>query len=523
MNRLTIKARLWLLVGVLLAMLMLAIAANLVRQRSANETLRALNSQRIAPLLQLKTIGDAYADGIVAAGHKVIAGSVEPEAAVASIVAARRSIAQAWQAYASRPLDDEEQALVRSAGEAMRGAEATAAALQQALERGELIVARELVDRQLYATVDPIGDLIARLGARQARAAEATFAEADAGYRAALWRNLGILGLLLALAVAFAWHLVRSIVRPLLAAVRVAETVAAGDLGSRIEASGRDETAQLLGALDRMNSSLAAIVRQVRAGSDSMATGTAEIASGNADLSQRTEEQAGSLQQTAASMAQLTAAVRLNADHAGQAAQRAAAAAACATQGGEAVARVVKTMDEIAAASRRIGDIIGVIDAIAFQTNILALNAAVEAARAGEQGRGFAVVAAEVRALAQRSAQAAHEVRVLIADSAARVETGAALAGEAGRTMQGIVAEVGSVNALIGDIGRASSEQSQGIVAVGEAITRIDEVTQQNAALVEQSAAAAESLRLQAARMAELVAVFRLADAVLPIDEATEC
>ncbi|HYP32621.1 MAG TPA: methyl-accepting chemotaxis protein, partial [Burkholderiaceae bacterium] len=256
------------------------------------------------------------------------------------------------------------------------------------------------------------------------------------------------------------------------------------------------------------------VVGQVRLSSDSIATGSSEIASGNADLSQRTEAQAGNLQQTAASMEQLTGSVRANADTAGVANQLATEASAAAGRGGVAVNRVVETMNEIAASSRKIGDIIGVIDGIAFQTNILALNAAVEAARAGEQGRGFAVVAGEVRSLAQRSAEAAKEIKALIGASVDRVESGSRLVNDAGTTMTEIVASVQRVTDIIGEISAASTEQSQGIVEVKGAIGEVDQMTQQNAALVEQSAAAAESLKDQAARLAQVVSTFRLGEAV---------
>jgi len=307
-----------------------------------------------------------------------------------------------------------------------------------------------------------------------------------------------------------AWTLVRSIVTPLAQAVNVAEAVAAGDLRTQIEPEGTNETGQLLSALKRMNDGLVDIVTRVREGSDSIATGSAEIARGNADLSQRTEEQASNLQHTAASMEQLTATVKQNADTARAATQLAASASAVAAQGGTAVNEVVATMEQISASSRKISDIIGTIDGIAFQTNILALNAAVEAARAGEQGRGFAVVAGEVRVLAQRSAQAAREIKSLISDSVDKVETGSSLAGNAGRTMGEIVSHVKRVSDLIATISAASAEQSQGIEQVGDAVAQLDQVTQQNAALVEEAAAAADSLQQQASQMTQVVAVFRL-------------
>ena len=304
----------------------------------------------------------------------------------------------------------------------------------------------------------------------------------------------------------------RSITGPIGRAVQVATTVAAGDLGSRIVVAGKDETAQLLRALSGMNDSLARIVGQVRASSDSIATGSAQIATGNADLSQRTEEQASNLQQTAASMEQLSGTVKTSAETAGHASALAAEASAAAVKGGDMVATVVQTMQDIAASSKKIADIIGVIDGIAFQTNILALNAAVEAARAGEQGRGFAVVASEVRNLAGRSAEAAKEIKSLIGASVEKVETGARQVDVAGASMHDIVAQVQRVSQLINEISHAAGEQSTGIAQVGDAVSQLDQVTQQNAALVEESAAAAESLRNQAENLAEAVRVFKLAD-----------
>jgi methyl-accepting chemotaxis protein len=315
----------------------------------------------------------------------------------------------------------------------------------------------------------------------------------------------------LAVGCTIAMLIVRSITGPLGQAVKLSAAVAAGDLSTRIEAQGRDEVADLLRSLSHMNDSLSGIVGQVRSSSDSIATGSSQIASGNADLSQRTEQQASNLQQTAASMEELSGTVKQSAETASQATQLASAASSAATQGGHAVGQVVATMQDIATSSRKIADIIGVIDGIAFQTNILALNAAVEAARAGEQGRGFAVVASEVRSLAQRSAGAAREIKSLIGASVEKVELGARQVDDAGSTMDRIVTQVERVSQLISEISHSATEQSGGIAQVGHAVTELDRVTQQNAALVEESAAAAESLKQQAARLTQAVSVFRLA------------
>ncbi|MDA8454047.1 methyl-accepting chemotaxis protein [Acidovorax sp. GBBC 3334] len=335
-------------------------------------------------------------------------------------------------------------------------------------------------------------------------------AAASAGYERALVVFIAVIAASVLSGLGLAVVVTRSITRPLETGVAVATAVAAGDLTSAFHIEGKDEPAALLHALQHMNVRLVEMVGQVRHGSENIATGAAEIAMGNADLSQRTEQQASSLEETAASMEELSSTVKTNSDTAREANQLAARAAQAAEEGGTIVGRVVETMQEIAASSGKISDIIGVIDSIAFQTNILALNAAVEAARAGEQGRGFAVVAGEVRTLAQRSAQAAKEIKALITDSVGKVGNGSQLAGSAGQSMDGIVAQVRQVSALIGEIANASAEQSSGIGQVGEAVNHLDQVTQQNAALVEESAAAAASLRSQSEQLSALVAVFRL-------------
>ena len=320
--------------------------------------------------------------------------------------------------------------------------------------------------------------------------------------------------LVLAFGVTSAWLLTSGIVRPLQQAVVAARRVASGDLTGNIDDSAKDETGQLLSALKEMNASLLGIVTEVRSGTDHITTSSTEIAQGNQDLSRRTEQQAGALEETASSMEELTSTVKHNADNARQANQLAANAAQVAVKGGEVVAQVVGTMDSINQSSSKIVDIIAVIDGIAFQTNILALNAAVEAARAGEQGRGFAVVASEVRNLAQRSASAAKEIKALIGDSVDKVNQGSKLVADAGTTMDEIVASVHKVSDMISEITAASSEQSAGINEVNQAIGSMDAVTQQNAALVEQAAAAAESMQHQAAALAQAVSVFKVSDSV---------
>ena len=334
--------------------------------------------------------------------------------------------------------------------------------------------------------------------------------ENQAAYAKTLWMLLGLLIVTLA-AMALVWSgMYKVLIHPLKQSVEHIRHIARGDLTQPIHVTSRNEMGELLGSLEHMQQELKRTVGTVRDGSDAIYTGASEIAAGNNDLSSRTEEQAASLEQTAASMEQLTATVKQNAENARQASQLALSASETAQQGGKVVDGVVSTMKEIAGSSKKIADIISVIDGIAFQTNILALNAAVEAARAGEQGRGFAVVAGEVRSLAQRSAQAAKEIKGLIEDSVSRVDTGSVLVESAGETMSDIVSAVTRVTDIMGEIASASDEQSRGIDQVGLAVTEMDRVTQQNASLVEQSAAAAAALEDQASRLKQAVSVFNI-------------
>jgi methyl-accepting chemotaxis protein len=316
-------------------------------------------------------------------------------------------------------------------------------------------------------------------------------------------------GVLLLIGAGAALLVTRSITEPLSQATRAASAMAAGDLAVHIHADGSDEIGEMLTALHHMHANLSKAVGDVIGGTTNIAQASREIASGNADLSARTETQASSLEQTANSMEQLTSTVKQNADNARQANQLAVSASAIASQGGNVVSQVVETMGSIKESSRKIVDIIGVIDGIAFQTNILALNAAVEAARAGEQGRGFAVVAQEVRSLAQRSASAAKEIKTLIGDSVEKVDLGGKLVDDAGQTMELIVTSVRQVADIMGEITAATEEQSQGIQSVNQAISQMDEMTQQNAALVEEAAAAAESMQDQAGRLSQAVSQFK--------------
>ncbi|QQN37574.1 MCP four helix bundle domain-containing protein (plasmid) [Rahnella aceris] len=396
---------------------------------------------------------------------------------------------------------------LQEAGETFETAKEQLIALARA---GDMDGATEFVLRKLTTSQNAYLDLATAFANSQDQQLQAEGKTAIADGATAIQLTLIFSALAILMAAALGYFLTRSITRPLHTAVKVAENVAAGDLTTQIQVMSQDETGQLMQGLKNMNENLLKIVTEVRAGANAITSASSEIAAGNLDLSSRTEQQASSLEETASAMEQMTATVKQNADNARQANLLAAQASRVAVQGGEVVGEVVNTMEGINTSSRKIVDIIAVIDGIAFQTNILALNAAVEAARAGEQGRGFAVVASEVRNLAQRSASAAKEIKVLIDDSVAKVDNGTQLVAKAGATMAEVVSSVKNVTDIVGEIAIASNEQSTGIEEINKAITQMDEVTQQNAALVQEASSAAYSLNEQAERLSQAISIFKV-------------
>jgi methyl-accepting chemotaxis protein len=384
-------------------------------------------------------------------------------------------------------------------------------ALFKAKQDGNQVLTTTIFRERMAPATTAFNEAIAKLAQMQITAADAVAADILDSYAGARTILIALGLAAIALGIGCAVLITRSITAPIRQAVALAEKVASGDLSSHIQADSRDETGQLMRALGAMNDSLAGIVGRVRGGTGTITMAAGEIAAGNQDLSARTEQQAGSLEETAASMEELTSTVKQNAENARQANALAVQASSIAGQGGAMVAEVVTTMGSIDASSRKIVDIISVIDGIAFQTNILALNAAVEAARAGEQGRGFAVVASEVRSLAQRSATAAKEIKALIDDSVQKVQAGSSQVDRAGSTMTEIVKSIGQVTVIMNEIANASEEQRAGIEQVNHAIVEMDRVTQQNAALVEQASAAAQAMQDQAGELEQVVGTFRLA------------
>lgn len=427
----------------------------------------------------------------------------EMEKSAEIAVAARKRLVELVQNPESISLINE----IDSAREKYRGPRG---ALLKRRANGEEV--QSVLETELLPLADNYAGLILKLEQQQKSIFDAALVDAEKkSENAQLFMVVGG-ALAFVLASIFAIVLSRSIVRPLKEATEIANSIAFGDLTKSISVDGADELSELTMALQKMQHSLVTLVSRVRTGSEGVSAGSTEVAQGNQDLSTRTETQASSLQETAASMEELAATVKQNADNAHQANQLSINASSVATKGGEVVSSVVDTMKEISDRSRKIVDIISVIDGIAFQTNILALNAAVEAARAGEQGRGFAVVASEVRSLAGRSADAAKEIKALISASVERVDQGTALVNRAGATMIEVVSAIQSVTSLMGEISTASSEQATGVAQVGEAVTHMDQATQQNAALVEEMAAAASSLRAQANELVQAVSVFKIED-----------
>jgi methyl-accepting chemotaxis protein len=435
--------------------------------------------------------------------------SPEERAAIVTIADAVRSYAQSTRGSFEKALEADA-SLVAALDKPLAAA---AAAVDEGLKLGEEQIVRaeklSMPAHEYIAGTTRVIDAQFELTTQAFKVLDAILTERAASKQRELWLAVGIIALFGSLATWLIVAVTRTTTRSVDQALKAAQALAAGDLTHVMTSPSRDEMGQLVKALGVSMDNLARVVGVIKSSTESVSTAAVQISQGNHDLSQRTEEQSSQLQNTAASMEEITATVRQNCDTAQQATQLASTASQVAEQGGEVVERVVSNMQDISTSSQRIGDIIGVIDGIAFQTNILALNAAVEAARAGEHGRGFAVVASEVRSLAQRSAEAAKEIKVLIGQSVEKVEAGSRLVGDAGRTMNDIVSQVKRVSELIGEISRASLQQSSGIGQISDAVSQLDTVTQQNAALVEESAAAAESLSQQATQLAETVASFK--------------
>ncbi len=510
-SKLTIRARLIFVIGFLALLLVASGVLGLVGLRSTNVQMRSLYEDRLVAFSQLERMSaalDAARNGI---STSIVGDSGDIDANMDRIEKAIKANDAVLKQYQETQLTSEERALldklvpqrqkfvaegIKPAAEALRNRD-----FQGAIELYGGVMLKLYADA--HATLAQLMDLQRNVGRELHEQAQQRYQTLLVVMGVAMAAGLFVALLMGVL-------LVRAISRPLQRAVTVAQAVAAGDLTQQIDVHSQDETGQLMQALRQMNENLQGIVGQVRLSTDTIATASSEIAHGNLDLSSRTEQQAGALEETASAMEQLTSTVRHNADSAQQAKELAHSASEVAVRGGDVVRQVVDTMSSINQSSSKIVDIISVIDGIAFQTNILALNAAVEAARAGEQGRGFAVVASEVRSLAQRSAAAAKEIKVLIDDSVTRVGTGSALVAQAGQTIDEVVRSVQRVSEVVTDISAAGQEQSQGIEEVNNAITQMDETTQQNAALVEQAAAAAQSMQEQAARLSEAVSVFRL-------------
>ena len=513
MNRLTLRSRLLMLAAIPMTCLVIVSALSAWAVRSSTVSLQSVE-ERVIAIKDLKTIADMYAVNIVDTAHQARDGAQTFEQASASVETARKTIAETWKSYLATGPTVEETKLIEKTRVAMGTADAATQTLLKILAADDHAALTEFAAKALYPAIDPVSGEINALTTLQIDVSKQVYDQGLATERMLLTTTGALFVLALIAGIGAAVWVTRRLIGQLggepEVAVELARAIAAGDLSRSVTVKAGD-TQSLTAALAAMTASLRSIVSEVRVGVDQIAGASAQIATGNQDLSQRTEEQASSLQQTAASMEQMTSAVSQNSGSAREASELAGDANRAAAQGGEVVGRVVTTMSEIASQSRRIADIIGVIDGIAFQTNILALNAAVEAARAGEQGRGFAVVATEVRNLAQRSAQAAKEIKTLITDSVEQVGLGTKLAADAGTAIDEVVRRVHAVNDLISGISNASGEQSNNVAQVNQAVGQIDQMTQQNAALVEQAAAAAESLSDQAHQLAKTVAVFRVA------------
>ena len=516
-KNLTIRTRLIFVLGFLVFELVVGFAIGILNLSKANGTLEKMYSDRLLALAELDEVGRLMTLNQLSLARASLPNAQDTGAAMDAVEANAKRVAARWAEYTATEMDPAEKVLAgRFVVERKNFVEQGLNPAIAAIRAQDAARAADIVNGGMARLFTPMNKTITELVEAQQSAAREDYARSQELYSLVLAICLAGLVFGVVVAVVLGWTLVRAIVGPLQMAVKIAGGVAQGDLTQKIEVRSNDETGRLMAALKDMNDSLVEIVTRVRAGTDNIATASSEIADGNLDLSSRTEQQAGSLEETASSMEELTSTVKQNADNARQANALAANASNVAARGGAVIEQVVGTMREIDLASGKISDIIGVIDGIAFQTNILALNAAVEAARAGEQGRGFAVVAGEVRNLAQRSAAAAKEIKDLIEDSGNKVSNGSKLVADAGATMREIVDSVGRVTGIMAEISAASQEQTSGIEQINAAIVQMDQATQQNAALVEQTSAAAAAMQEQADKLSDAVGAFRLDRADLP-------
>jgi len=510
-KNLTIRTRLIFVLGFLVFELVVGFAIGILNLSKANGTLEKMYSDRLLALAELDEVGRLMTLNQLSLARASLPNAQDTGAAMDAVEANAKRVAARWAEYTATEMDPAEKVLAgRFVVERKNFVEQGLNPAIAAIRAQDAARAADIVNGGMARLFTPMNKTITELVEAQQSAAREDYARSQELYSLVLAICLAGLVFGVVVAVVLGWTLVRAIVGPLQMAVKIAGGVAQGDLTQKIEVRSNDETGRLMAALKDMNDSLVEIVTRVRAGTDNIATASSEIADGNLDLSSRTEQQAGSLEETASSMEELTSTVKQNADNARQANMLAGSASDVAGKGGVVVAQVVETMGAINTSAGKIVEIISVIDGIAFQTNILALNAAVEAARAGEQGRGFAVVAGEVRSLAQRSAAAAKEIKLLIDDSVDKVHHGAALVDQAGATMNEIVQSVGRVTDIMAEITAASQEQTAGIEQVNAAIAQMDQATQQNAALVEEASAAAQSLQQEASTLARTVGAFRI-------------
>nr|WP_315237259.1 methyl-accepting chemotaxis protein [uncultured Albidiferax sp.] len=510
-SNLRVAAKLWLAVGVIITTLLVLVGLVSFRLSKLEAESSAAQSAMVQRVMQstkwsgLTALNAVRAEASLLSTDPVVAATFKDPTAATSA-----QITEIQKNIADSALGDADKAQLEKIASSRKLVLDSRARAQQLKKDGKTEEALALLQGEVKSAVTAYLGEQRKFVEMQEQSLRQSESDAQAG-RALLFNVVSVgLALLVLCVLAGAYWLIRSIQQPLEQANSAAALIAEGDLSMQLESARKDEFGDLLRSLSTMSSSLGRMVHQVRESTDSIATASAEIASGNNDLAARTEQTASNLQQTAASMDNLTQTVRQSADNAHQASTLAASASSVAQKGGDVVKQVVVTMEEINASSTKISDIIGVIDGIAFQTNILALNAAVEAARAGEQGRGFAVVASEVRSLAQRSAQAAKEIKGLIGTSVEKVESGARLVAEAGTTMTDIMQSVKRVTDIVGEISAAATEQSSGIGEINRAVVNLDQMTQQNSALVEESAAAASSMREQATQLAAAVSVFKV-------------